>query len=53
MMAGQVELPAHVGMALEADRFLRPGRLGLHPRTKAAGLGAAGCETERRFRFAA
>ena len=53
MMARQAELAAHVEMALEADRFLCAGRLDLQPPTKAAGLGAAGGETERRFRFAA
>src|ERR1035437_7894510 len=53
MMAGQFELAAHIEMALEADRFLRAGRLGHRPRAEAAGLGAAGGETVGRLGFAA
>ena len=53
MMARQAELAAHVEMALEADRFLRAGRLDLQPCTITAGLRPASGETVRRFRFAA
>jgi len=53
MMAGQVELAAHISMALEAHRLLGAWRVNLQPRPIAGVLWAAGRETKRRLRFAA
>src|ERR1035437_5248487 len=53
MMAGQVELAAHIEMTLVADCFLRAGQIDLHPRPIAAGLGTACGEAVGRLGLAA
>ena len=53
MMIGQVELPAHVGVAGVSDRFLRARRLHREVRAVTARLRAAGGERVRRLGISA